>query len=228
MKDAFQRLHREHSVLRLCRAVHRPSGGAGAGRPVEDRRVITYGENPQADVRLADISITRRRVEFRCACSATARARRPRRSTELDAADARPPQCAQRPGRHRGGARAGGRGRGHPQGAAGFGGVNGASPAPANGTAPPSSTTTATIRWKSPRCCKAARDSAKGQVIAVVQPHRYTRLRDLFEHFCTCFNDADAVIVAGLSGGRSADRRRRPRRAGGGPARARPPAGDPA
>ena len=34
------------------------------------------------------------------------------------------------------------------------------------------------------------------QVIAVVQPHRYTRLRDLFEDFCTCFNDADAVLVA--------------------------------
>jgi len=35
-----------------------------------------------------------------------------------------------------------------------------------------------------------------GQVIAVVQPHRYTRLRDLFEDFCTCFNDADVVFVA--------------------------------
>ncbi len=35
-----------------------------------------------------------------------------------------------------------------------------------------------------------------GQVIAVFQPHRYTRLRDLFEEFCTCFNDADAVVVA--------------------------------
>ena len=43
----------------------------------------------------------------------------------------------------------------------------------------------------------AARSAAgDGQVIAVVQPHRYTRLRDLFEDFCTCFNDADAVIVA--------------------------------
>jgi len=43
----------------------------------------------------------------------------------------------------------------------------------------------------------AARTAAgDGQVIAVVQPHRYTRLRDLFEDFCTCFNDADAVIVA--------------------------------
>jgi UDP-N-acetylmuramate--alanine ligase len=43
---------------------------------------------------------------------------------------------------------------------------------------------------------RAARESTKGHVIAVVQPHRYTRLAALFEQFCTCFNDADAVIVA--------------------------------
>ncbi|MCK5166804.1 MAG: UDP-N-acetylmuramate--L-alanine ligase, partial [Rhodospirillaceae bacterium] len=43
---------------------------------------------------------------------------------------------------------------------------------------------------------RAARDASKGQVIAVVQPHRYSRLKDLFEDFCTCFNDADAVLVA--------------------------------
>jgi UDP-N-acetylmuramate--alanine ligase len=43
----------------------------------------------------------------------------------------------------------------------------------------------------------AARDGAGvSQVIAVVQPHRYSRLAALFEDFCTCFNDADAVIVA--------------------------------
>jgi UDP-N-acetylmuramate--alanine ligase len=45
---------------------------------------------------------------------------------------------------------------------------------------------------------KAARESLEGtsgKVIAVVQPHRYTRLRDLFSQFCTCFNDADSVIV---------------------------------
>ena len=42
----------------------------------------------------------------------------------------------------------------------------------------------------------AARASASGRVVAVVQPHRYTRLRDLFEDFCTCFNNADTVIVA--------------------------------
>ncbi|HEY1721858.1 MAG TPA: UDP-N-acetylmuramate--L-alanine ligase [Magnetospirillaceae bacterium] len=43
---------------------------------------------------------------------------------------------------------------------------------------------------------RAARSASTGQVIAVVQPHRYTRLANLFEEFCTCFNDADAVIVA--------------------------------
>jgi UDP-N-acetylmuramate--alanine ligase len=43
---------------------------------------------------------------------------------------------------------------------------------------------------------KAAREVAKERVIAVMQPHRFTRLRDLFEDFCTCFNDADAVIIA--------------------------------
>jgi len=43
---------------------------------------------------------------------------------------------------------------------------------------------------------KAARDVCQGRVFAVVQPHRYSRLRDLFEDFCSCFNDADAVLVA--------------------------------
>ena len=43
---------------------------------------------------------------------------------------------------------------------------------------------------------KAARSATKRGVVAVVQPHRYTRLHNLFEDFCTCFNDADAVIVA--------------------------------
>jgi UDP-N-acetylmuramate--alanine ligase len=42
----------------------------------------------------------------------------------------------------------------------------------------------------------AARQATERRVVAVVQPHRYTRLHDLFEEFCTCFNDADTVIVA--------------------------------
>lgn len=36
----------------------------------------------------------------------------------------------------------------------------------------------------------------KGRIIAVVQPHRYSRLHDLFQEFCTCFDEADVVLVA--------------------------------
>jgi UDP-N-acetylmuramate--alanine ligase len=47
---------------------------------------------------------------------------------------------------------------------------------------------------------KAGREAVtgrgKGRVIAVVQPHRYSRLSSLFEEFCTCFTNADAVIIA--------------------------------
>ncbi|WP_112321522.1 UDP-N-acetylmuramate--L-alanine ligase [Oceanibium sediminis] len=45
---------------------------------------------------------------------------------------------------------------------------------------------------------KAARQATSGRVIAVHQPHRYTRLRDLFEDFCTCFNDADVVAITNV------------------------------
>jgi UDP-N-acetylmuramate--alanine ligase len=43
---------------------------------------------------------------------------------------------------------------------------------------------------------KAARKVCEGRLVAVVQPHRFSRLRDLFEEFCSCFNDADSVVVA--------------------------------
>ena len=43
---------------------------------------------------------------------------------------------------------------------------------------------------------RAARQSTKRDVIAVVQPHRYSRVHDLFNEFAACFNDADTVIVA--------------------------------
>jgi UDP-N-acetylmuramate--alanine ligase len=44
----------------------------------------------------------------------------------------------------------------------------------------------------------AARETTKGRVIAIVQPHRFTRLRDLFADFSTCFKDADVVAVADI------------------------------
>jgi UDP-N-acetylmuramate--alanine ligase len=43
---------------------------------------------------------------------------------------------------------------------------------------------------------KAARQASEGRVIAVHQPHRYTRLSNLFEDFCSCFNDADVIGIA--------------------------------
>lgn len=56
--------------------------------------------------------------------------------------------------------------------------------------------------WIGPRRSAASdllcvrNDTNGGRVIAVMQPHRYSRLRDLFDDFATCFNDADTVIVA--------------------------------
>jgi len=46
------------------------------------------------------------------------------------------------------------------------------------------------------RAAREVQSEGEGRVVAVVQPHRFTRLRDLFDEFCTCFNDADAVVVA--------------------------------
>lgn len=43
---------------------------------------------------------------------------------------------------------------------------------------------------------KAARQASDGRVIAVHQPHRYTRLASLFDDFCACFNEADVVAIA--------------------------------
>jgi UDP-N-acetylmuramate--alanine ligase len=43
---------------------------------------------------------------------------------------------------------------------------------------------------------KAARQAFSGPIVAIMQPHRYTRLRDLFDQFCTCLNSADTAIVA--------------------------------
>ncbi len=43
---------------------------------------------------------------------------------------------------------------------------------------------------------RAARQAGARDVVAIVQPHRYSRLQSLFDEFCTCMNDAGTVIVA--------------------------------
>jgi len=162
---------------------------------IEDRRVITYGENPQADVRLLDVSHAGGTSLF----SIMMRDRAGQTVREI-AKIALP-----MPGRHNALNATAAIAVAHELGVddarikealAQFGGVR--------------RRFTRTGTWNGvtiiddyghhpveiAAVLKAARESTKGQVIAVVQPHRYTRLAALFEQFCTCFNDADAVIVA--------------------------------
>jgi UDP-N-acetylmuramate--alanine ligase len=162
---------------------------------IEDRRIITYGENPQADVRLADLDHAEGRSRF----SVVFRDRAGQTVHRID--DLALPM----PGRHNAlnatSAIAVAREIGIADdkirsALAGFGGVrrrftrtgtwNGVTVIDDYGHHP----------VEIAAVLRAARESTKGQVIAVVQPHRFTRLQSLFEPFSTCFNDADVVIVA--------------------------------
>ncbi|WP_332119649.1 UDP-N-acetylmuramate--L-alanine ligase [Azorhizobium caulinodans] len=162
---------------------------------IEDRRIITYGENPQADVRLVDVDlrggITRFGVVFRDRAG-TAEHRidglklpMPGKHNALNATAAIAVARELRVPDDR-----------IIEAIGGFGGVK--------------RRFTRTGEWKGvtvfddyghhpveiSAVLRAARAATEGQVIAVVQPHRYTRLASLFDEFCTCFNDADHVIVA--------------------------------
>ena len=162
---------------------------------LEDRRILTYGENPQADVRLADIDHLNGESRF----SVLFRDREGKTSHTIDKL------TLPMPGRHNALNATAAVAVAHALGLnsdairkalANFGGVK--------------RRFTRVGEWKGAviiddyahhpveiaAVLRAARESTKGQVIAVMQPHRYTRLHDLFEQFCTCFNDADAVIVA--------------------------------
>ncbi|WP_407117877.1 UDP-N-acetylmuramate--L-alanine ligase [Bradyrhizobium sp. LMG 9283] len=162
---------------------------------IEDRRIITYGENPQADARLVDLTPMGGGSKFKVAF-------RDRKTGSVhEITDLMLPM----PGRHNASnataAIAVARELGVSDDAirkaiAGFGGVK--------------RRFTRTGEWNGvtviddyghhpveiAAVLKAARESTNGKIIAVVQPHRYTRLQSLFEEFCTCFNDADAVVVA--------------------------------
>jgi UDP-N-acetylmuramate--alanine ligase len=162
---------------------------------IEDRRVITYGENPQADVRLTDLDHVDGRSRFSVVF-------RDRAGDEVHAIS---PLTLPMPGRHNAlnatAAIAVARELGVSdelirKALASFGGVR--------------RRFTKTGEWNGvtviddyghhpveiAAVLKAARESTRGQVVAVMQPHRYSRLASLFEPFCACFNDADTVIVA--------------------------------
>ena len=162
---------------------------------IEDRRVITYGENPQADVRLLDVDLTGGVSRF----NVLVRDRKTGAATYLENL------VMPMPGHHNAlnataaiaVAMALGLSADQIRKAlANFGGVK--------------RRFTRTGEWNGvaifddyghhpveiSAVLRAARASTKGQVIAVVQPHRFTRLQSLFDQFATCFNDADTVIVA--------------------------------
>src|SRR3954462_2979797 len=162
---------------------------------IEDRRIITYGENPQADVRLIDFNPSAGGSSFKLAFRD--------RKTEVahEIADLHLPM----PGRHNALNATAAIAVAHELGLshdtirkaiAAFGGVR--------------RRFTRTGEWNGvtiiddyghhpveiAAVLRAARESSDGKIIAVVQPHRFTRLQSLFEEFCTCFNDADTVVVA--------------------------------
>jgi UDP-N-acetylmuramate--alanine ligase len=162
---------------------------------IEDRKVITYGENPQADVRFMNVRIDGTRSLF------DIEIRRRRTGKVIEIKDLVLPM----PGRHNianataaiaVANRLGISSEDIAKGLAAFGGVK--------------RRFTLTGEWNGVKIfddyghhpveikavLKAARESCSGRIIAIHQPHRYSRLASLFEEFAACFNDADSIFLA--------------------------------
>ena len=161
---------------------------------IEDRRIVTYGENRQADVRFSNIRNEGTRTTFDVDIR-----RRRRPSVKLENL------TLPMPGRHNvsnATAAIAVADRLHiseadiRKGLAAFGGVkrrftlvgewNGAQIFDDYGHHP--------VEIRS--VLRAAREACQGRIIAIHQPHRYSRLESLFEDFTNCFNDADTVFIA--------------------------------
>ncbi|MGV1789088.1 UDP-N-acetylmuramate--L-alanine ligase [Rhizobium sp. A37_96] len=174
--------------------IDHPEVQALVGR-IEDRKVITYGENPQADVRFSNVRIDGTRSLF------DVEIRRRRTGKVIQIKDLVMPM----PGRHNisnataaiaVANRLGISSEAIAKGLASFGGVK--------------RRFTLTGEWNGIKVfddyghhpveikavLKAAREACKGRIIAVHQPHRYSRLSSLFEEFAACFNDADSIFLA--------------------------------
>jgi UDP-N-acetylmuramate--alanine ligase len=162
---------------------------------VSDRKVITYGLSPQADVRAINVALAPGGARFDVVCTDRAR------GEEHAITDFRLPMVGEHNVQNSLAAIAVAREMGIPEDVmrralASFGGVG--------------RRFTKTGEWNGiaiiddyghhpveiAAVLKGARAISKGRIIAVVQPHRYSRLKNLFEGFCSCFNDADSVVVA--------------------------------
>ena len=195
MRDAFQRFIENIPFygFAVCCLDH-PEVQAMVGR-IEDRRLITYGTSPQADVRAVNVSFSQGMSHFDCIVADR------RKGTESHLEGLRLPM----PGEHnvlnalaaitvaRELAVADDTIRSALNNFAGVtrrftrvGEWNGSAIIDDYAHNP----------FKIAAALKAARQAYSGPIVAVVQPHRYTRLANTFEQFCTCLNDADVAIIA--------------------------------
>jgi UDP-N-acetylmuramate--alanine ligase len=195
MRDAFQRFVENvpfYGFAVLC--LDHPEVQAMIGK-IEDRRLITYGLSPQADVRATNVRFSEGVSLF----DVTVLNRRTLQETRLEG------MSLPMPGEHNvlnslaaiTVARELGISDDKIRNAlANFRGVgrrftrvgewNGTAIVDDYGHNP----------FKIAAALKAARQAYSGPVVAVVQPHRYTRLRDTFEQFAKCLNDADIAVIA--------------------------------
>jgi len=195
MRDAFQRFVENvpfYGFAVLC--IDHPEVQAMVGR-IEDRRIVTYGLSPQADIRATNVRFSEGASHF----DVIVTDRRAGTETRLD--DMRLPM----PGEH------------NVQNALAaitvarelhvsdekirialdrFGGVGRRFSKVGEWSGMAIIDDYAHNPFKIAAALKAARQAYTGPVIAVVQPHRYTRLRDTWEQFCSCLNDADVAIIA--------------------------------
>jgi UDP-N-acetylmuramate--alanine ligase len=195
MRDAFQRFVENvpfYGFAVLC--IDHPEVQAMVGR-IEDRRIVTYGLSPQADVRATNVRFSEGASHFDVIVTNR------RSGTEVRLDNMRLPM----PGEH------------NVQNALAaitvarelhvsdekirsaldrFGGVGRRFSKVGEWNGVAIIDDYAHNPFKIAAALKAARQAYSGPVIAVVQPHRYTRLRDTWEQFCSCLNDADVAIIA--------------------------------
>ena len=174
--------------LAVCCTDH-PEVQALVGR-ITDRRVVTYGFNAQADVRAVNLTyqkgVAHFDVELHAEGSVIERCTLPMPG-DHNVSNA---LAAVAVARHLGMKRAEIR-----SALASFGGVNRRFTRVGEVNGAPIIDDYAHHPVEIEAVLKAARQACEGRVIAVHQPHRYTRLHSLFDDFCTAFNEADVIGI---------------------------------
>jgi UDP-N-acetylmuramate--alanine ligase len=195
MRDAFQRFVENvpfYGFAVLC--LDHPEVQSMVGR-IMDRRLVTYGFNTQADVRASNVSFSRGGAHFDAAVLD------PRTGEEIRLSGLDLPM----PGEHNVQNALAAIAVAHALGIhqatirealARFTGVNRRFTRVGEWNGAAIIDDYAHNPFKIAAALKAARQAYAGPLIAIMQPHRYTRLRDTFEQFSTCLHDADTAIVA--------------------------------